>query len=398
MKANKTMVLGVAAAVLLLAGLFLTLNRASQQADLGGGVVFADLQPALGNVQEIHLSKGDGSRTTLRKDASGWTVVERNYPADSQRVRELALGLAKLRVVERKTSDKANYAKLGVDDPSPTATGTLVEVVAGKQTWSLIVGKGADGRAVYARKPGEAASFLASPLLTADPDQKRWVDRLIVDLSSLKVHDVSATVGKGPAYLLTRARVDSPDLTLSPVPKGRTAVSNMSLSGQTEALSSFHFDDVRAATAPAASAAVDTVTYRTFDGQVLAFTGHRDGDKAYITVSAHRDPALATQFAPAAAPAGAKPVTPATPATPEPELAPPPPAGEAIAAAPVPAAEKPAVADQTTERLTARAQGLEFEIPVYKYEAIFRPYEDLLEKKAEAKADAQATTKAAPKK
>jgi hypothetical protein len=33
------------------------------------------------------------------------------------------------------------------------------------------------------------------------------------------------------------------------------------------------------------------------------------------------------------------------------------------------------------ERLASRAQGVEFEIPVYKYEAIFRPYEELLENK-----------------
>ena len=70
------------------------------------------------------------------------------------------MALAKsLKIVERKTSDPANYAKLGVEAPdTPTATSTLVEVVAGKKTWSLIVGKGADGRAVYVRKPAEAAS------------------------------------------------------------------------------------------------------------------------------------------------------------------------------------------------------------------------------------------------
>lgn len=374
MKAGKTLILGAAAAVLLIAGLFLTLNRSSRQADLGGGTVFPDLEKSLGEVQEIRLSKGDGSRTTLRKDAGGWTVVERQFPADAQRVRELALGLANLRLVERKTADPANYARLGVEDADkPTSTSTLVEVVAGKQTWPLIVGKGADGRAVYARKPGDAASFLATPLITADPDQKRWMDRLIVDLAGNKIHEVSARVGAGPAYLLTRATPEAPDLVLSPVPKGRTPVSTMALGGQAEALASFNFDDVRAVTAPPAAA--DTVTYRTFDGQVITFNGRREADKAFITVSAQRDAELAKKFAPPAA----------TPATPSPVTAPPPPAGEAIAAAPAPAKEKPATEDKTVERIAARDQGVEFEIPVYKYEAIFKPYEDLLEKKPEAK-------------
>ena len=39
-----------------------------------------------------------------------------------------------------------------------------------------------------------------------------------------------------------------------------------------------------------------------------------------------------------------------------------------------------APADQTVEKLGARAKGVEFEIPTYKYEAIFRKQEELLEK------------------
>jgi hypothetical protein len=172
-----------AAAALLAAGVWISMHRSNQLAELGGASVFSDLKPALGEIQEIRLSKGDGSRTTLRKNADGWTVVERQYPADLARVRELALALANLKIVERKTRDPANYAKLGVETPdNPAATSTLVEVVAGKNNWSLIVGKGAGASAVYVRKPAEADSLLVEPLVAPDPDQKRWIDRLIADL------------------------------------------------------------------------------------------------------------------------------------------------------------------------------------------------------------------------
>ena len=82
---------------------------------------------------------------------------------------------------------------------------------------------------------------------------------------------------------------------MSPVPKGRKAATSMSLGTQTEALAAFHFDDVRTAPSPAAGA-TDTATYRTFDGQVIEFTGHREGDKAFVTVATRRDPALAAKF------------------------------------------------------------------------------------------------------
>ncbi len=188
----RSRVLAVAAAVLLIAGLWLSLHRSSQQGDLGGGSMFEDLTPALGNVSEIRLSKGDGSRTTLRKQPDGWTVVEREYPADSGRVRDLVMSLARMKVIERKTSDPANYPKLGVEAPDkPTAASTLVEVVAGDKTWALIVGKNAEGRAIYVRKPKEAASALAEPAIMVEPDPKRWVDRLLVDVAGARVHDIA---------------------------------------------------------------------------------------------------------------------------------------------------------------------------------------------------------------
>ena len=152
-------ILGAAAAVLLAAGVFVSMHR-SGQSGVEGSTLFPDLQGALGDVTEIRLSRGDGSRTTLAKNGLAWTVNERNYPADAVRVRDLAIGLASLRVVERKTSVPENYAKLGVEAPdSPAATSTLVEVVSGKQSWSLIVGKVSDNRAVFVRKPQREAKL-----------------------------------------------------------------------------------------------------------------------------------------------------------------------------------------------------------------------------------------------
>ena len=352
MNQRKFLILGGAAAALLAAGIFFSAHRASQQSDIGGRPVFAELKDSLGEVSEIRLSKGDGSLTTLRRSESGWIVVERNFAADPARVRDLALALANLRVVEAKTSDEANYARLGVESPtSPTATSTLVEVKAGEKSWSLIVGKGAENRAVYVRKPDTRESLLAEPLLTADPDQKRWVDRLLMDVHGTVIRDVSVTTGKTPAYQVTRAK-QGDDLVLSPVPKGRTAVSNMLLNGQVEALAALNFDDVRTLPSPA-PAYPDTATYRTFDGQVIALAGRREGDKAFITVKAQRDASLAA----------------------------PPPAIAAEAPSSPAAAETANPKDNTAERLASRAQGVEFEVPGYRYEGIFKPLDALLEKK-----------------
>lgn len=378
MNQRKALWLGAAAVLAVAAGVVLNLHRSSRLADLGGQDVLPDLEASLGEVTEIRLSKGDGSRVTLRKgeqDPSRWTVVERQYPADPVRIRELALGLAKLHVVEAKTSDPANYPKLGVEAPdTPAATGTLVEVVAGPRTWSLIVGKGADSRAVYVRRPGEAGSLLAAPFLPVDPDQLRWIDRLLTDLPGAGVHEIAVKPGKGPAYLLSRAGRDA-GLALSPVPRGRSAANSMVLDGQAEALASFHFDDVRAVPDPGPTYP-DTATWRTFDGQVIEFRGRRDGENAYVTVTATRDAALAAKFAPAPAPAAPAPAAEEEPAGEKP-------AGDKAPAADATPAAKPAEdpGANSAERLASRVAGVEYEIPVYKYEALFKPLEALLDPK-----------------
>ena len=153
--------------------------------------------------------------------ADGWTVVEREYPADSGRVRELALGLARMKIIERKTSDPANYPKLGVEAPdTPTAASTLVEVVAGKKTWPLIVGKNAEGRAVYVRKPDGSRQRARRTR-----DQRRSgpeaLDRPPAHRrAGAGVHDIAVKPASGPAYLLTRAKRGDADLALSPDPEG----------------------------------------------------------------------------------------------------------------------------------------------------------------------------------
>jgi hypothetical protein len=350
-------VLAVVTAVVLGAAIWLSANRAAQRSATADGPLFADLKAKLGDVTEIRLSKGDGSKATLKRADAGWIVVERGYPADAQRVRELALNLATLEIVERKTSDPANYPTLGVESPDkPTATSTLVEVVAGDKTWSLIVGKPAQGRAVYVREPAADASALAQPLLTVDPDSKRWIDRQIADIAAAEVHDVAITPTKGAAYTLTKAQRTDPEFTLAPVPKGREAATSFTLNAVADALTAFNFDDVRKLPEPAPTMTHRAV-YRTFDGQVLQIDGRREGDKAFVTVTARRDAALAARFP---AEKAAAPATPTAPAEPQ-------------------------ASAKTVERLATRAAGLEFEIPGYKFDSIFKSQEDLLEPKPEPK-------------
>jgi predicted secreted protein len=359
-------ILAAIAGVVIAGAIALNWHRGASQ-QMGGGAVFPDLEASMAAVTEVRLSKGDGSKLTLKRGDAGWTVVERNFPADPSRVRDLVYNLAKLEVVEAKTRDPANYAKLGVETPSPTATSTLVEVVAGAKTWPLLIGKNANGKSIYVRKPDAAESAEVVPVVVADTDPKRWLDRLIAEVEGARVHQISVTPASGAAYELTRAAREG-ELVLANVPAGRTA--NLSVAAEADALTSLNFDDVQAQPAPAVAPTARS-TWRTFDGVVYEFAGRKDGARSLITVTVRRDAALAAQFAaPPADAAAAKPADGMAPMPPAPVVD-------------VAAAKAPAVDEKSLAALIARSQGVEYEIPSYKYDALFKPLESLLEPKPE---------------
>src|ERR1700726_2543117 len=75
-------------AALLVAGLalvgfamWIASQRHLERATLAGDLVLPDLERHVNTVTEVGLRKGDGTRTTLKKDSAGWSVGERGWPA-----------------------------------------------------------------------------------------------------------------------------------------------------------------------------------------------------------------------------------------------------------------------------------------------------------------------------
>ena len=157
-------------AMLLTAGLavvafaiWLSSTRHLERATLAGDLVLPGLESALNSVTEVRLTKGDGTHATLKRGASGWIVGERDYPADSGKVRKLLLDLGALNVVEEKTRLTANYPQLGVEDlNSPKAAGTRVEVVTPARTYALIIGKSSSAKSGYLRLVIESNGLIST--------------------------------------------------------------------------------------------------------------------------------------------------------------------------------------------------------------------------------------------
>ena len=346
MTPRRVLILLIAGVAVIAGALWLASQRHLERATLAGDLVLPGLQQSLNAVTEIHLAKGDGTHTTLKKGARDWRVAERGYPADTGRVRKLLLDLGALNVVEEKTRDSEFYAQLGVEDSnSPKSTGTLVEVVTPGKTFALIVGKPAQGKSGFVRVNHTQSSLLAQPLISVDTDPRRWIDRTVVEIGEPRVKEAVVEPATGPAYTATRAAPQQSDFKVAPIPKRRELSSDSAANELAGALVALQADDVRRAPPAAAGAKPDHAIFRTFNGLELDVTGVAEGDHHFIGLAAR---------------ASAK--------------------------------ESQPEADAINQRL----QGWQIEIPAYKYQALFRPIEDLLKKVEPPKSKAPKGTSRKP--
>ena len=309
---------------------WLSSKRHLERAASAGSLVLPGLEAALNSVTEVGLKKGDGTRTTLKKGATDWMVGERDYRADSGKVRKLLLDLASLNIVEEKTRVAENYPQLGVEDvSSATATGTQVDAHTPGKAYSLIVGRSSSAKSGYVRVAGSPQSLLAAPAVEVEADPRRWLDHTLVDIAQDRIKDFSIKPADGPSYSAARASKDQQDFAVTGVPKGRELSNPTAADPTAGSLASLTLDDVQHAPAATDPKTLTHATFHTFDGLQIDLTGRKDGTRTLISVVAvSTDKATQTE----------------------------------------------------AQTLAARAQGSEFEIPAYKYDGIFRPLEDLLKK------------------
>ncbi|HUN26701.1 MAG TPA: DUF4340 domain-containing protein [Steroidobacteraceae bacterium] len=323
-----TVLAAVSIAVLGLA-LWVTQRRASEGSTSADDEPLAipGLRAALNSVTEVRIAKGDGTRATLKKGATDWTVGERDFPADSSLVRKFLIDLSNLQVVEQKTSDPASYAELGVEDvTSPKSSGTLVELVEPAKTIGLIIGKPSGMNSSFVRLAGEKQSLLVTPQLIPESDPRRWLRTAVIDLPESRVREVLVHPASGPEYTVVRASAQQLNFTVPRLPKGRELMDPGAADPVASALAGLTLDDVRSAAA-VTTPGPEHATFRTFDGLTLEVTGIKDGDRRFLALHAQSD-SKATQ--------------------------------------------------SEAERIDAQWGGRQVEVLGYKYDSLFRPLDQLL--------------------
>ena len=243
----------------------------------------------------------------------------------------------------------------GVEDiAGADAAGISIALTApGRDLPTVILGNADGARFRYARRAGEAQSFL----IDRNPDMPRataqWLDSVIIDVRGERVREVTITHADGEVVRLSKASAELANFDVAGIPNGRElsypGVANVVGSSLRE----LNLEDLE----PAAAAAAEPPTiveYRTFDGLVVRITGIERNDESWIALEASVDAAQVAAAQPAAPPAEG-------------------------AAAPAAGAAAPAT-DPSAEaaRINAKVGGWRYKIAGFQYDQMTRHMADLL--------------------
>ncbi len=329
------------------------LSRQQSQVDDAGarGPLFPELHDKVNDVTSVKVTRGTTSFTVALKGDGTWGITERGgFAAKFETVKGAIVGIAGLSIQEPRTSNAANYDKIGVEDATKEgATSTLVALsdAAGKPMASVILGKPKTATGFnappdfYARRDGEAQSWLVRPVrgserLDIRSDPMEWLDRSIVQIGRDRVRGVTIThASDGERVDILKDKKEDANFKLAEIPAGRELKFPTSCDAVAGALASLTLDDVKPASevsfevaAGAAPLEVSTAEYRTWDGLVLVVRSAKVGDKTWAKFEARYE-------------------EPPPPAEPEPEPSPVEPDNpDSQAAKPEPAKPDPAEAEK----------------------------------------------------
>jgi hypothetical protein len=152
-------------------------------------------------VAEVALRNASATLTVVRRDGT-WVIKERaDFPADAERVRELLLKLAELKIVQAEPVAEAQRARLELAEPGAaagTGAGTLLELKAGtgKTLARLLLGKKVTARTAaagsfpeqgvptgrYVMQGTETGSvaLVSDPLAVAEAKPDAWLSKDLI--------------------------------------------------------------------------------------------------------------------------------------------------------------------------------------------------------------------------
>ena len=277
---------------------FGTAETPSPRAFNAGNLMFPDLAPRLRDAARIEIVH-QGKMMAIVKHGDTWGLEDRGgYAVQTPKLRGMLTALTELRLVEPRTTDPAEFSRLGVENPDETnGTSDLLRVLdpSGKPIVALIVGhrrvrtQGNVPEQVYVRRPDDNQSWLAEGNLQVDADPQLWFDRDIMNIDHGRIASVAVDRGGSApngADQLDFAR-DGQKLVLKQ-PADHPPLDDYKLEDVDRGLELLTFQDVQTDSQPVGDRIGQTV-YTTGDGLTVTLTAFKGEKDIWVRFTASGD-------------------------------------------------------------------------------------------------------------
>lgn len=268
---KKFLVFAIITLGVIVAAGYLAVQRAPQTT-VETALLYPHLLDRINDIDRIEIKTADG-QTRILKKADHWVIGNRDdFPALFSQIRQLVVNLARLKVLEQKTSNPELYPRLqveGTQDKPGKSTLLRLQTGDGATLVDLVVGKRREGKtpALYVRPVKQAASLLVTGVLEADAAPVAWMNKDILSVSADRIRSVSIRHANGEQILLDRLHVKGKkNLTLHDIPSGQKPKSQVTLNSYLSLLEEVRLRDARARASLKTDGPIDKTVITTFDG------------------------------------------------------------------------------------------------------------------------------------
>ena len=272
-------VLAVAAAVI------------SRQADQpvamnNSGPYFPELLERSNEVSKA-IIKDAQATTTIEQNDKQWTIAEKGgYPASTDKVRELILGLARLKKLEPKTKDAARYAKLDLNDISePGSKSRLLQLVddAGQNLAVVVLGKSKVSAATrdqfYVRTPDDPQTWLVEGFLPALDDASVWMETTLIEPEDIGEVRSVTVLRDNESLVVARADAESTDFELQGLGSDEEIKSQYEVNQIAQSFKGLRMEDVQPAATAFDGSEKSEAILESFNGIGVKLSLFKHGDQ-----------------------------------------------------------------------------------------------------------------------
>ena len=191
---------------------------------------------------------GNMPQVALERRPEGWGVVQRkHYAANVGVIRSLLLDLSEAKLLERKTRDPEQHARLGLGGIERLeAKGQQVTLHSADGARSVRIGASPEGRsATYVRNADDDQGWLVDRDFTIPEEPRRWLDPDLLDIGMEQVSRMEIVHPDGERIEGRRSEeAGDVKFTVLNLPKGAVLKSEYALSRMASAITSLSLEDV----------------------------------------------------------------------------------------------------------------------------------------------------------